>query len=413
MIRYIVFFVLALLAYTGINAQYWNNVYEWSNETEWSAIIEVENEFVLSGWNTIIPHQGCVLKANSNGDTTELLKYKGEFNNNILFQDIIFKNQNLYITGSAFGGYGFFKQIDESNNAISYYTDTVLYSMGLNHSIFNPKSSTFLLGGYAGNDNNNVPYILELNLNGELLWDSIYVDFPSSSYIADMSISEDGGYCLGFNVSISEFSQDAYLWETDSVGNRIRFKHFNYSAYDNIKDFLLTQDGGVLVTLSAYNGYQRIIKLNADWEDEFIIKDYYNEGEIKKIVELDDNSIIVFGSVEIQDENWNSHLTDNQIIKLDKSGSLLWQRTFINDGWDIPVDLIKTKKMNYILLSNNVYGDSKLHLIKTNCMGLLTEPEASFTYEEAAGEVAFTNTSLYVYPDSIDGGYYYMGFWRW
>ena len=73
--------------------------------------------------------------------------------------------------------------------------------------------------------------------------------------------------------------------------------------------------------------------------------------------------------------------------------------------------MLATSDGGFLSLNNKqIDGIDKIFLIKTNCLGLLTEPEASFTYEEAAGEVTFTNTSMYVYPDSIDGGYYIWDF---
>jgi hypothetical protein len=46
-------------------------------------------------------------------------------------------------------------------------------------------------------------------------------------------------------------------------------------------------------------------------------------------------------------------------------------------------------------------------VIHTNCMGLLTEPKASYEIAQNEGlTLKLKNTSQYVYPDSIDGGFY-------
>ncbi|QQS31021.1 MAG: T9SS type A sorting domain-containing protein [Sphingobacteriales bacterium] len=52
-----------------------------------------------------------------------------------------------------------------------------------------------------------------------------------------------------------------------------------------------------------------------------------------------------------------------------------------------------------------------VYIVKTNCMGLLTMPEAAFTTEQdpdVPSRFLFTNQSQYAYPDSIDGGYYVL-----
>ena len=43
-------------------------------------------------------------------------------------------------------------------------------------------------------------------------------------------------------------------------------------------------------------------------------------------------------------------------------------------------------------------------------MGLLTEPQAEFDYTLNDLSAEFINLSQYVYPDSIDGGYYHWNF---
>ena len=55
-----------------------------------------------------------------------------------------------------------------------------------------------------------------------------------------------------------------------------------------------------------------------------------------------------------------------------------------------------------------------MYVVRTNCMGLLTLPQANFSYavQDTAqgGRVSFINQSQYVYPDSIDGGHYIWDF---
>ena len=54
---------------------------------------------------------------------------------------------------------------------------------------------------------------------------------------------------------------------------------------------------------------------------------------------------------------------------------------------------------------------ASVYVVKTNCMGLLTEPEAVFNYDAVDSfNVQFINQSQYIYPDSTDGGRYLWSF---
>ena len=272
-------------------------------------------------------------------------------------------------------------------------------------------------GGYTRlNGDDDYPYLCVLNKEGELLWDTTYYDFPPNSGMIDIYFNEetDKKY-ITFYVGYSQFSKDGLLWEIDDNGNKIKAKQFNYGATDGIRDLIFTKDGNILLFISSFSveNYRRIIKLNLEtWLIDFEIKDYFQNNEVASLMELEDGSIVAFGSFQINDATVWDHLSDFQLVKLDKEGNLLWNRIYITDEDDFPIKLFKTEDDGFMLAGYNWDGlIHRLHLIKTNCMGLLTKPECSFEYNNLGSqEVVFNNTSLYVYPDSIDGGYYEWDF---
>ncbi|MBK9460594.1 MAG: PKD domain-containing protein [Sphingobacteriales bacterium] len=58
------------------------------------------------------------------------------------------------------------------------------------------------------------------------------------------------------------------------------------------------------------------------------------------------------------------------------------------------------------------WQQTPIYLLKTNCMGLLTQPQAAFAaqMDTAALRITLQNLSQFVYPDSIDGGHYLWDF---
>jgi PKD repeat protein len=111
------------------------------------------------------------------------------------------------------------------------------------------------------------------------------------------------------------------------------------------------------------------------------------------------------------------------VAKLDTNGSVLWRRSYGGDRNEYLYDLIinnhnSTGKDGYVMCGRTEstdlgvpLGNANVYFLKTNCMGLLTEPQAQFSYTNPEGNtIAFQNLSQYVYPDSLDGGHYLWDF---
>ena len=420
-------YMILVFLYTSINAQtkYFNVVFEDMIDFHpTSLLVKEDNSCTIVGYSTFnFATSAFVLNIDKYGSKEFFYEdYSEEEIYAIFFQDIIKTESTSKFLGFKQGPdispSIFLKKLSAENDIHDeFYIDTLKQKRNLYTGI-QTSDKGFLLSGYGEDPPDGFkPYLIKVSNNMVLEWDTLYSDFPSFSHIKGINQSSKGSYYVGLDVKISDFSFDSYLWETDSLGNRIRFKHFNYAAYDYFENFIPTHDGGILVALGSYNGYQRIIKLNSDWEEEFVIKDYFYNSAIKGLAELPDSSLIILGSVAIYDDEWNDHRDDIQLVKLNQNGEHLWNRIFYNPGVDTPVDLIasETGEISMLCRGRKYFEEYKENLalpilIKTNCLGLLTEPEASFTFEETAGELTFTNTSLYVYPDSIDGGYYEWDF---
>jgi len=98
--------------------------------------------------------------------------------------------------------------------------------------------------------------------------------------------------------------------------------------------------------------------------------------------------------------------------KISPTGNILWRRVYGDAGHDYFYTHLILPDGSILLGGRNDIGaNAAAYIVKTNCMGLLTQPQAAFSYEpQGANEIQFTNLSLYAYPDSIDGGYYRWDF---
>jgi PKD repeat protein len=288
----------------------------------------------------------------------------------------------------------------------------------------------YMLGGsvrqYSGNNFTTYPYLIHLNEQGEVVWDraytlpSIYCNSCINTF-ADIITNESDSsyYAIMMLNAYGDETSDAMWCHIDSAGNIIDQRLIGSlgGQLERPRSIIRTLDGNWLISLmidefgsgNCISG--RFIKLSANgdtilWDKEIL---YY--GFISKIQELPDGSFIVGGEASpLPDYAFNAtiaHVSAN-------GDSIYWQRSYGGAGDDDYIyDFTPTSDGGYFFVGRtetNVPG-ANVYLLKTNCMGLLTEPQAQYSYTNPNGNtIVFQNLSQYTYPDSIDGGHYLWDF---
>ena len=413
----------------SIKAQnkYFDTVHDWTFQ-HYSKSIIIKNDIpYLLGilddqpYFDTIPSFGYIMDLTKDNSLTYYSQIYAEVDRRIKFWDFCSNEDFFYVAGFQSSktalGYGFLNKLNSSNEpVVNTPLDTTIHHPVV-YDIIKTADDSFLLSGLAVIDGDWYPHLSIFDIDGNYLWDTVYTEIQTHAWIQDVALAEDGGFYLLISYNQGQSQGDVYLMKTNDKGEKEWINTYNYGAGDYARDILACKEGGVIFTLGSTSGYQRIVKLDKNYQEVFTIKKYFKGEAIGGIKQLPDSSYILLGNIETVDTiNW-TYPEDLSMLKLDVNGNFLWQRIYSMQGRDSATDLDFDSKGNIYLLGNNKrFSDyynkyiSRIHLIKTNCMGLLTEPASSFTYEEAAGEVTFTNTSLYVYPDSIDGGYYEWDF---
>jgi PKD repeat protein len=285
----------------------------------------------------------------------------------------------------------------------------------------------YVLGGsvrqYSGNNFTTYPYLIRLNEQGEVVWDRAYtqnngVNFGSNysrfRTIVTDSIS-DTYYVLGikgYNPSV-----DVIWMHIDSSGNILSQNILGdeqFNTNQQATKMIRTSDGGWLINYfiieSGNSVSGRLLKLNGTGDTIEWQKEIFYWGEVSVLQELPDGSFIVGGEASpLPDYAFNA-----TIAHVSSTGDVLWQRSYGGAGDDDYIyDFTPTSDGGYFFVGRtetNVPG-ANVYLLKTNCMGLLTEPIANYSYTNPNGNtIAFQNLSQYTYPDSIDGGHYIWDF---
>jgi PKD repeat protein len=302
--------------------------------------------------------------------------------------------------------------------------------VGQNHSTAYTLSRTpdggYMLGGsvrqYSGNNFTTYPYLIRLNEQGEVVWDTMY-QLPlwggetSSFRTIIASTTDDTYYVNGRIRSFDENDDVIWLHINGQDGEIIDYRIWGNEQSGTKQStavMLHTSDGGWLIPYMLNQSGDvvsgQLIKYNAENDSVEWQREIFNWGFITLTKELPDGSFIVGGEASpLPDYAFNA-----AIAHVSSTGDVLWQRSYGGAGDDDYIyDFTPTSDGGYFFVGRtetNVPG-ANVYLLKTNCMGLLTEPIANYSYTNPNGNtIAFQNLSQYTYPDSLDGGHYLWDF---
>ena len=262
------------------------------------------------------------------------------------------------------------------------------------------EDESFLVGGHYDKH----PYLCKLNKDGEFVWDTIFYDIQAG--LGALAAGKADTFYAAFS------GGGTYLMQMHGKAQKDWVEYYPLTFLK----LLPRKEGGFVLAFEYFsNPYKNIFTaIDKDRNPLFHKEEYCLDCHGVSITQLKDSSYVILGC---EDTKWWDYLTDIKMVKIDKEGELLWERRFMSEHRESARDIIEMEDGSLMALvrvdqfPDNQTTLTKIQIIKTNCMGLLTEPECSFEYNNLGGqEVLFTNTSLYVYPDSIDGGYYEWDF---
>jgi len=212
-------------------------------------------------------------------------------------------------------------------------------------------------------------WIIKIDKDGNIEWDEVFGE--NGPDIANSIIrTKDGGYAVaGFIWTIYAGKQDIWIIKLDENGNKEWDKTFNKDENDVAYSIIQTKDGGYAIAGSTglklwgeVNCW--VIKLDAKgnmkWENSFGGTGW---DEIFSIVQTKDGSFVATGCV------WSKGAGrgDIYIAKLNKNGDLVWDKTFGGSENDEAYSIIQTDDEGYAVTGITVLedtGDRDIWVIK-------------------------------------------------
>lgn len=206
-------------------------------------------------------------------------------------------------------------------------------------------------GDISSNQGNTDALLLKLDKNGNLLWLKTFGG-TGSDYAASIVRNADGTFLIGGSSSNDSGTSDQNAWtfKVDANGMLIWQKKFGGSGEDQFNSIIPTTDGGYILAGTTGSNDGDISGFHASISDVWVVKIDGSGNKIWTraiggsggespggITQSNDDGYILVGRSTSNDGDitGNQGGLDGYIIKLDKNGNTLWQKTLggTNSDW--------------------------------------------------------------------------------
>lgn len=208
------------------------------------------------------------------------------------------------------------------------------------------------------------------------------------------SITEIPGgdiYMLGSSTPARDLSEEDFLLvKTDAAGNELWMKTFGGTEREESADMLQSRDGGLLLL-----GYTR--SFGVEKEDIYLVKTDKDGNQLwqksfggtgndrgQAIIKNRAGGYVITGSIETL-----TGYRDLLIAAIDEKGKLLWQRTYGGKEFDEGTDIIQTYDGGFLVCGSTRsfgQGEFDVYVVKTDANG---KKQWARTYGGAGSEGAF------------------------
>ena len=300
-----------------------------------------------------------ILFGNSISTDIEGLPNKGTRDMIILKYD---KNGNM-LWQKSWGG----NKSEVSNNVIETEDGNFI--------LFGDSESTDIEG--LPNKGSNDIIIFKYDKDGNMLWQKSWggnkIDVSNNAIE-----TEDGSIILfGYSYSIdieglpNKGSNDAIIIKYDKDGNMLWQKSWGGSDRDYLINVLETEDGNFILFGRSSStdieglpnkGSRDMIILKYDKNGNMLWQKSWggNKSEVSNnVIETEDGNFILFGDSESTDIEGLPNKGSNDIIifKYDKDGNMLWQKSWGGNKSEVSNNVIETEDGNFILFGNSSSTD--------------------------------------------------------
>ena len=215
------------------------------------------------------------------------------------------------------------------------------------------KDGRFIVAGYTMSFGNGIydVYLMKIDENGNKIWQKTYGGSDDDIALAITSTKDGGFIIVGYTESFGNGKSDVYLIKIDENGNKIWQKTYGGNKSEGAFAITKTEDGGFIVAGEtesfSVNGWDiYLIKIDKDgnkiWQKTYGGKDY---EEASAITKTKDGGFIVVGGTN----SFGNGEMDVYLIKIDKDGTKVWERAYGGRSLDEAYAVTPTKDGGFIV----------------------------------------------------------------
>ena len=190
--------------------------------------------------------------------------------------------------------------------------------------------------------------------------------------------SDDGGYVMAgftesddFDINNSRGSYDFWAVKIDDDGDLVWQGSFGGTGIERAQDIAKTNDGGYVITGSTFSNDVDVSQ-NHGASDIWLIKIDGNGNKIwdksyggsqfedaQSVTLSKDGGFIIVGNSKSadMDSNFNAGENDIWVLKTDKEGNMIWQKSFGGSGLDYGFDALETSSGAIVLVGETASTD--------------------------------------------------------
>jgi hypothetical protein len=195
-------------------------------------------------------------------------------------------------------------------------------------------------------------YLIKLDASGKALWEKTYGGAGSDCGYAVRQL-DDGGYLIAGNAdSFSAGNPDVYLLKTDSNGKMLWQKTYGGKGSDYGWSLLKTSDGGYLIAgekemVRDQGGGFAACLIKVDPEGKELWEKTYEDksgSSVYAVSQAQDGGYILTGKKDSATGGY-----DFYVVKTDKSGALVWEKTIEGPGCNSGYTVLQSKDGGYVV----------------------------------------------------------------
>ncbi|RLF37596.1 MAG: hypothetical protein DRN03_02055 [Thermoplasmata archaeon] len=179
-------------------------------------------------------------------------------------------------------------------------------------------------------------WVVKLDSQGNEVWNRTYGTWGKSEGASRILETEDGYIVSGFTSSYGNGGWDIWLIKIDREGNEIWNKTYGYWDMEWSYDLLKVSDGYLIMgeTTSTPTGWNDILLIKVDKNGKEVWSRRYGEKgvEIGHDIKETKDGFIIAGTTDSY--TLSVGIFDIWLLKIDKEGNEIWNKTFGSRGTD-------------------------------------------------------------------------------